>query len=64
MAFTTTAEKHTGLGPKIVHNCLTPDTWGEALPERSSFRHVYPADLQARVVRDWAAYGFTAERTA
>ncbi len=59
VAFLTSAEKMSAHTTKIIYNCLPPDEWGERLPVRSSFAHAYPAEVQARVRANWAAYGFT-----
>ena len=48
---------------KVVYDCLDPEHLGGKLPTRSSFRFAYPADLQAKIVRDWASYGYDAAAT-
>jgi 4-hydroxy-3-polyprenylbenzoate decarboxylase len=58
VAFYRSSEKQTGHGPKIVYNLLPPEEWGDQLPVRSSFAHVYPKTLQAAVIANWADYGF------
>ena len=58
VAFLRNAEKSSMHTTKVVYNCLPPDEWGDALPERSSFAGAYPPDLQRRVLDNWAAYGF------
>jgi phenylphosphate carboxylase alpha subunit len=44
--------------PRVVYDGLVPDEWGEQLPQRSSFRHSYPKELQERIVENWQQYGF------
>lgn len=58
VAFLRTDEKMAMHTTKVVYNCLPPDDWGDALPVRSSFAGAYPPALQARVLANWAAYGF------
>jgi 4-hydroxy-3-polyprenylbenzoate decarboxylase len=59
VAFYRSAEKMSGHGTKAVYVCLPPDEWGDKLPVRSSFRHIYPADLQKTVIARWNEYGFS-----
>jgi UbiD family decarboxylase len=48
-----------GASTKSVLNCLPHESWmAETGPVRASFDQLYPAELQARIVRDWkTVYG-------
>jgi 4-hydroxy-3-polyprenylbenzoate decarboxylase len=59
VAFYHSAEKMAGHGTKAIYVCLPPDEWGDKLPIRSSFKHIYPKELQKSVVRKWQEYGFS-----
>ena len=59
VAFYHSAEKMAGHGTKAIYVCLPPDEWGDKLPVRSSFKHIYPKELQKSVVRKWQEYGFS-----
>jgi 4-hydroxy-3-polyprenylbenzoate decarboxylase len=44
---------------KVVYNCLPPDDLPpEQRPRRSSFRHLWPREVQEKVIRDWQKYGY------
>jgi 4-hydroxy-3-polyprenylbenzoate decarboxylase len=58
VAFLENSEKMAGKTTKVVYNCLPPEDWGDRLPVRCSFRHNYTKELQERIVKNWAAYGF------
>lgn len=58
LAYLRRSEKISGHTRKIVHNCLPPDGWGEALPLRAPFRNGYPAEIVDCVRRRWNEYGF------
>jgi len=45
---------------KVVYDCLDPEHLQGKLPRRSSFAHIFPADIQERVLENWAAYGYAA----
>ena len=45
---------------KVIYNCLDPEHLNGKLPIRSSFHYAYPRDLQDKVLRDWADYGYPA----
>lgn len=45
----TPEERHAQHGAKVVRDCLLPEE-GE---RRSSFRHIYPAEVQRWVERNW-----------
>lgn len=58
-AFLRSDEKAAMFTTKAVFNCLPIESWtAGARPVRASFDKVYPADLQARILRDWTrVYG-------
>jgi 4-hydroxy-3-polyprenylbenzoate decarboxylase len=58
-AFLRDAEKKAMFTTKSVLNCLPHEGWGhDERPVRASFDGIYPADLQARILRDWkTGYG-------
>lgn len=58
-AFLRPDEKAAMFTTKAVLNCLPPESWTtERMPVRASFDCLYPADLRARIVRDWkTGYG-------
>ena len=58
VAFLRKDEKMSMHTTKVLYNCLPPDEWGDDLPQRSAFAHIYPPDLQAQVIQNWQAYGF------
>jgi 4-hydroxy-3-polyprenylbenzoate decarboxylase len=58
VAFLDSGEKTSMHTTKVIYNCLPPDEWAGRVPKRSSFKGVYPADLQARVLKNWREYGF------
>ena len=49
---------------KVIYDCLDPEHLHGKLPLRSSFRHIFPQELQDKVLRDWAAYGYRQEQEA
>ena len=58
VAFLDEAEKMSMHTTKVIYNCLPPDSWGDRLPKRSSFRGTYSPELQKKVLENWSAYGF------
>lgn len=58
-AFLRPDEKSAGFTTKSVLNCLRPENWTEkTAPVTASFAKLYPAELQARILRDWkTGYG-------
>lgn len=58
-AFLRSDEKAAMFTTKAVFNCLPIESWtAHSRPVRASFDKVYPADLQARILRDWkSVYG-------
>jgi UbiD family decarboxylase len=52
-------EKKLNYTTKVVHNCLTRDDWPEGkVPLPATFEQGWPADIQARVLSNWTAYGY------
>lgn len=58
VAFLEGNEKTSGNTRKVVYNCLPPADWGDRLPHRTAFSRNYPRELQAKVIANWASYGF------
>jgi 4-hydroxy-3-polyprenylbenzoate decarboxylase len=60
VAFLGPEERAQARTTKVVHNCLPPDDLApEQRPRRSSFRHLWPREIQEKVIRDWQRYGYT-----
>ena len=47
-------------GCRVLYDCTWPVDWpiGVAVPQRSSFRTIYPEELQQKVLENWKSYGF------
>ena len=60
VAYIDSGEKGSLRTTKVIYNCLDPEHLQGKLPKRSSFHYTYPADLQARVLKQWSAYGYPA----
>lgn len=45
---------------KVIYDCLDPEHLRGKLPRRSSFAHIFPPELQAKVLADWSASGYPA----
>lgn len=59
VAFLSPEERRQARGMKVIYNGLTPDDVpADQLPRRSSFRHLWPHEIQERVIRNWRAYGY------
>jgi 4-hydroxy-3-polyprenylbenzoate decarboxylase len=44
---------------KVIYNCLSEiDRLTEPAPRRSSFRHLWPREIQDKVLANWRRYGF------
>ncbi len=52
------SEKMSMQSTKVVYNCLPPEEWHGKLPKRSSFSGVFSEEMQAKVLKNWHAYGF------
>ncbi len=61
VAYIDNAEKAALRTTKVIYNCLDPEHLNGKLPKRSSFRFIYPQELQNQVMRDWSAYGYKGE---
>jgi 4-hydroxy-3-polyprenylbenzoate decarboxylase len=59
VAFLDAEERKQARGTKVVYNCLLPDDLpAEQRPRRSSFRHLWPSEIQEKVIRDWKRFGY------
>jgi 4-hydroxy-3-polyprenylbenzoate decarboxylase len=58
--FATPHERKHSIGSKVVFDCLWPTDWDKIndVPTLVSFKHVYPQDIQDRVLANWTAYGY------
>ncbi len=53
-------ERKQARATKVIYNCLTPDgLCADQVPRRSSFRHLWPREIQEKVIRDWHRYGYS-----
>jgi 4-hydroxy-3-polyprenylbenzoate decarboxylase len=60
VAFLGKEERLAARGTKVIYNCLpAEDQAPEQAPRRSSFRFLWPAEIQRRVVENWRRYGFS-----
>jgi 4-hydroxy-3-polyprenylbenzoate decarboxylase len=59
VAYLNAAERQQARGTKAIYSCLPPDDVPvEQLPRRSSFRFLWPREIQERVIANWQRYGF------
>jgi len=58
VAYIDNAEKAALKTTKVIYNCLDPEHLQGKLPKRSSFRFIFPAEIQQRVLANWSAYGY------
>jgi 4-hydroxy-3-polyprenylbenzoate decarboxylase len=59
VAFLRPEERQQARGTKVIYNCLPPDDLAEdQRPRRSSFRHLWPREIQEKVIRNWKQYGY------
>jgi UbiD family decarboxylase len=59
VAYLTPEERRQARGAKVIYNGLTPDDLPpDQLPRRSSFRFLWPQEIQDKVLSNWANYGF------
>jgi 4-hydroxy-3-polyprenylbenzoate decarboxylase len=49
---------------KVVYNALDPEHLNGIMPVRSAFHYAYPKALQDKVLANWSAYGYGAEKPA
>ena len=60
VAFLTDEERKAGRGARVIYNCLpSADCPPDRLPRRSSFRHLWPKEIQDKVTQNWTRYGFS-----
>jgi 4-hydroxy-3-polyprenylbenzoate decarboxylase len=60
VAFLGAEERKESRGAKVIYNCLPPDDCPpDQAPRRSSFRFLWPQEIQERVLRNWTRYGFS-----
>jgi 4-hydroxy-3-polyprenylbenzoate decarboxylase len=57
VAFLEEDERRTARATKVIYNCLEPGR-PEQRARRSSFRYLWPAEVQEKVLRSWRDYGF------
>jgi 4-hydroxy-3-polyprenylbenzoate decarboxylase len=59
VAFLGADERKAARGAKVIYNCLPPvDCPPEQTPRRSSFRFLWPKEIQEKVLANWKRYGF------
>ncbi len=59
LIFLDSKEKLSYKSTKSVYNCLSHDDWTPATkPRRTSFKHLWPAEIQQRVLQNWTTYGY------
>ncbi|MBI1831773.1 MAG: UbiD family decarboxylase [Planctomycetes bacterium] len=59
VAFLSGAERQAKRGTKVIYNCLPPsDRSADETPRRSSFRFLWPKEVQEKVLANWQRYGF------
>jgi 4-hydroxy-3-polyprenylbenzoate decarboxylase len=62
VAFLTAEERQAAQGTKVIYNCLLPeDCPADQAPRRSSFRHLWPKEIQDKVIENWKRYGYAEE---
>ncbi len=62
VAYLAPEERKTARGAKMIYCCLPLEgVPPERARRRSSFRHLWPQEVQDRVVKNWAGYGFKEE---
>jgi 4-hydroxy-3-polyprenylbenzoate decarboxylase len=59
VAFLTDEERKTKRGMKVIYNCLaSAERTTEQTPRRSSFRFLWPYEVQQKVLANWQRYGY------
>jgi UbiD family decarboxylase len=59
VAFLSPEERSAARGTKVIYNCLpAEDCPADQAPRRSSFRYLWPKEIQDKVVKNWRRYGF------
>jgi 4-hydroxy-3-polyprenylbenzoate decarboxylase len=60
VAFLGEDERKEARGTKVIYNCLEPeDRPPEQTPRRSSFRYLWPREIQDKVIANWQRYGYS-----
>jgi 4-hydroxy-3-polyprenylbenzoate decarboxylase len=60
VAFLGADERKAARAAKVVYNCLPPgDVPPEQAARRSSFRFLWPREIQEKVLANWKRYGFS-----
>jgi 4-hydroxy-3-polyprenylbenzoate decarboxylase len=60
VAFLSAAERKAARGVKVIYNCLPPlDIPADQAPRRSSFRFLWPKEIQEKVCANWKRYGYS-----
>jgi 4-hydroxy-3-polyprenylbenzoate decarboxylase len=60
VAFLGPEERKAARGTKVIYSGLPPDDVpADQLPRRSSFRHLWPREVQEKVLRDWGRLGYS-----
>jgi 4-hydroxy-3-polyprenylbenzoate decarboxylase len=59
VAFLDQEERKAARGTKVIYNCLTEEDPGGTAARRSSFRFLWPQEIQERVIENWTRYGFS-----
>ena len=60
VAFLTPEERKQAAGVKAIYSGLLPDDLpADQTPRRSSFRFLWPREIQEKVVKNWSRYGYT-----
>ena len=60
VAFLSQEERQARRGTKVIYNCLPLEQQtAEETPRRSSFRFLWPAETQKRVIDNWERYGYS-----
>jgi 4-hydroxy-3-polyprenylbenzoate decarboxylase len=63
VAYLTPDERRQARATKVIYNCLpADDVPREQMPRRSSFKHLWPPDVQAKVIDNWSRYGYAEDR--
>lgn len=60
VAYLSPEERNLARGTKVIYNGLPPDDLPpEQIPRRSSFRYLWPPEIQEKVVKNWKHYGYS-----
>jgi 4-hydroxy-3-polyprenylbenzoate decarboxylase len=63
VAYLTPDERRQARATKVIYNCLPPDDVPkDQMPRRSSFRYLWPPEVQAKVIENWSRYGYPEDR--